>query len=207
MEPAAACSSNACSDCIIPCIQILSTACYTAVMSNQPVQHAMATAPAMLLAPPHLHGQRLAVLRKFLEDGVSILDALLVLLCLRHMSKRAGQGRRGWRGRQAPPPPPPPSSSQPTLSRALQRHPHWRRAGGIIVHCIACLRQPKLRQAPAKGHWSPLACYSPHLVLFGQLPEQGRLLAWQLPIGSRRGARLGARHHRSVRRRCAWAFR
>ena len=93
----------------------------------------------------------------FLRMASAFLMPFLYCLVCGHVSKRAGQGCRGWQGRLAPPPLPPPS--QPTLSRALRRHPRWRRAGGIIMHCIACLRQPKLRQAPAEGHRSPFACH------------------------------------------------
>lgn len=45
-----------------------------------------------------------------------------------------------------------------------------------------------------------------HLILLGQLPEQGRLLGGQLPVvGGRPGARLGG-HRLAVRRRWAWAL-
>lgn len=48
--------------------------------------------------------------------------------------------------------------------------------------------------------------HASHLILLGQLPEQGRLLGGQLPVvWGRPGARLGC-HSPAVRRRCAWAL-
>lgn len=141
-----------------------------------------------LLSPlPHLHGQRLAVLGELLEDGVRILDALLVLLGLQSgRRQRSGEGRRGDE-----------ATRQRRRRRWRRRYrgpccvtPRWLGGDCICMQCNAWLRAPAGRSGLPRGPGR--RSHAPHLILLGQLPKKCRLLGWQLPVvGGRRSARLG----------------
>ena len=72
----------------------------------------------------HLHGQRLPVVGKFLEDDICILDTLLVLLGLQG-SEGGGWGSSGWRseaaGRVGGPPAAAAAAAGPTWRAARRR--------------------------------------------------------------------------------------